>query len=216
VRFQNKVIHWKIIINHIISAVYMSGSKTSKAASPDIREFAILKSFKINIHLPKTPIIKEIIWSPPIFICIKVNTDGAATKNPPNAVAGGIFRNDAGNCLGCFTQNLGTANAYYAELLAAILAMEFAQSKCYNHLWLETDSQLVCLAIKSSAKVPWDLSNRWHNCMFFVKSITFVYSHVYREGNTCADDLANLGLNYSLTDFVLFDSIPDSIRGGVQ
>jgi len=49
--------------------------------------------------------------------------------------------------------------------------------------------------------------------MFFLKNINFVYSHVYREGNTCADDLTNLGLNYSLNDFVWFDSIPDSIRG---
>ncbi len=91
--------------------------------------------------------------------------------------------------------------------------MEFAQGKGYNHLWLETDSQLVCLAIKSSAKVPWDLSNRWHNFIFFVKSINFVYSHVYREGNACADGLANLGLYYSLNYLVWFDSIPDSIGG---
>jgi len=36
---------------------------------------------------------------------------------------------------------------------------------------------------------------------------------MYIEGNACADDLANLGLYYSLNDLVWYDSIPDSISG---
>ncbi|AES75104.1 hypothetical protein MTR_6g025500 [Medicago truncatula] len=60
----------------------------------------------------------------------------------------------------CFAQNLGSANSFYTEIFANILAMETAQSKGYIHLWLETDSQLVCLALKSSANVPWVLRNR--------------------------------------------------------
>jgi len=91
--------------------------------------------------------------------------------------------------------------------------METAQSKGYTHLWLETDSQLVCLALKSSANVPWVLRNRWPNCLFFVKNIKFIFSHVYRKGNTYADGLANLGLNSLFNDFVWFDTIPDLIRG---
>ena len=103
----------------------------------------------------------------PIFNWIKANTDGANTKIPSNAAFGGIFRNGEGACIGCFAQKLGNANAFLAELLAAILDMEIAQSKGYNHLWLGTDSQLLFLALKSSAKVPQDLRNKWQNCLFF-------------------------------------------------
>jgi len=60
----------------------MSGCNTTKASSLDMREFAIMKSFRVPIHPPKAPNIVEVIWSPPILNWIKVNTDGAATKNP--------------------------------------------------------------------------------------------------------------------------------------
>lgn len=113
-RFQDRHIHWKIILNNIISCVHLSGCNTCKTSSPDMREFQIRKYFKVQIHPPKAPQIKEVIWSPPIFNWIKVNTDGAASKNPINASAGGIFRDKDGLCLGCFAQNVGDINAYHA------------------------------------------------------------------------------------------------------
>ncbi|RHN51770.1 putative ribonuclease H-like domain-containing protein [Medicago truncatula] len=90
----------------------------------------------------------------------KVNTDGAATRNPRNASTGDIFRDKEGLCIGCVAQNLGNVNAYHGELMAAIIAMEIAQSRNFNHLWLETDSQLVYLALKSSSSIPWKLTFR--------------------------------------------------------
>lgn len=115
-RFNDKHIHGKVIINVIISSVYLSGSKTNKTSGRDIREFTILKCFKV-------------IW-------IKVNTDDAATKNTLNVSAGGIFRDRNGVCIGFYAQNLGTVNAFCAELVAAMLAMEIAQRKGYTSLWL--------------------------------------------------------------------------------
>jgi hypothetical protein len=119
-RFQDKFIHWKIIINNIISSVHRSGNNTLKSSSPGMRESSILKSFRVSIHPPNAPKIKEVIWCPAIFHWIKVNTDGAATKNPLNASAGGMFKDKEGNCLGNFAQNLGNVNAFHVELMAAI------------------------------------------------------------------------------------------------
>jgi ribonuclease HI len=215
-RFQDKHIHWKIIINNIISSVHLSGCHTSKTSSPDMTEFRILKHFRINIHPPNAPQIKEVIWSPPIFNWIKVNTDGAATKNPNKASAGGIFRDKDGLCIGCFAQNLGNVNAFHAELMAAIIAMEIAQSRNFNFLWLETDSQLVYLALKSSSIIPWPIRNRWQNCLNYVNSKGFIFSHVYREGNACADGMANLGLALPLNFLTWYSFIPEVIRGSTS
>jgi hypothetical protein len=113
----DKPIHWKVIINGIVSFVYLSGSKTNKTSARDIREFTILKCFMVNLHPPKAPQIKEVFWFPPSFNWIKVNTDGAATKNPLNASAGGIFRDRNGVCIGCYAKNLGTGNAFCSELV---------------------------------------------------------------------------------------------------
>lgn len=60
------------------------------------------------------------------MIKLKVNADGACTKNPVKASMGGIFRNSEGICIGCFTQFLGNENALFAELMAAKTAIEIA------------------------------------------------------------------------------------------
>ena len=144
---------------------------------------------------------------------IKANTDGAATKHPNRAAAGGIFRNSGSICIGCFTQSLGEQNTLYAELVAAMIAIEFAHNNRYSHFWLETDSQLVTLAFNSSSMGPWIIRNRWLNCMYRIRQMRFFVSHIFRDGNTCADSLANIGLSLTSSDLFSSDSLPDSIRG---
>jgi len=87
-RFQDKKMHWKSVINVIIANVALSGNKTNKATVGDMLEFTILKACKVMVNPPRAPTIKEVLWSPPINTWIKVNTDGASTKNPVKASAG--------------------------------------------------------------------------------------------------------------------------------
>lgn len=69
---------------------------------------------------------------------------------------------------------------------------------------------LVVRAFKNASLVPWRIRNRWSNCLSIVSSLSFVVSHVHREGNTCADALANIGL--SLNTFVYFSVIPLEVK----
>jgi ribonuclease HI len=92
------------------------------------------------------------------------------------------------------TENLGIQNAFYAELVGAMKAIELAVAHDWHNLWLETDSKLVVLAFKNASIVPWQLSNRWSNCLVLTSRMNFVVSHIFREGNQSADALANLGL----------------------
>jgi hypothetical protein len=39
--------------------------------------------------------------------------------------------------------------------------------------------------------VPWKLNVKWKNCLHIIRNFRFRFSHIYREGNTCADKLAN-------------------------
>lgn len=75
-----------------------------------------------------------------------------------------------------------------------MLAIQIAHSKGWHHLWLECDSLLVISAFSSYDLVPWKIRNRWRNCMQLCKSMKFIISHIYREGNNCADKLANYGV----------------------
>jgi ribonuclease HI len=123
---------------------------------------------------------------------VKCNTDGASTSS--SSSCGGLFRNSNADFFYGFAENTGIASAFVAELCGAMNAIEIAASKNWNNLWLETDSTLVVLAFKSSSLVPWVLSNRWHNCLLLTESMNFIVSHIFREGNFCADGLANIGL----------------------
>ena len=134
---------------------------------------------------------------------IKINTYGVAVKNPEKAAAGGIFRNSEGFCLGGFSQFLGNGNALYAELFAAMNAIELASSMGFSNVWLESDSQLVILAFKFISIVPWGLRNRWENCLKLTHNMRLCATHIYREGNTCADNLANFGLSVFFRIFLV-------------
>jgi len=70
---------------------------------------------------------------------------------------------------------------------------------------------LVTLAFKSPKLVPWQLQNRWENCIHLTYSMAFMVTHIYREGNHCADKLANIGLTSQT--FTWWDHMPTQIGG---
>jgi ribonuclease HI len=100
-----------------------------------------------------------------------------------------------------------------AEIIVALIAIEIAHRNSWGNLWLETDSKLTMMAFQNAALVPWSLRNKWINCQEMLKGMRFIVSHIYREGNPCADSLANVGL--STSSFVWWQDAPDIIRKGV-
>ncbi|KAL6146425.1 hypothetical protein ACLB2K_057104 [Fragaria x ananassa] len=77
----------------------------------------------------KAPRIQHVLWQPPFFPWIKVNTDGLAKGNPSPAACGGVFRDASGGFLGSFCQSLGWKTSFYSEFYAVILAIEIAHDK---------------------------------------------------------------------------------------
>ncbi|GAU51353.1 hypothetical protein TSUD_413010 [Trifolium subterraneum] len=117
----------------------------------------------VNIHPPKLLGTKEIIWLPPLPLWVKCNTDGASTSI--SSSCGGIFRNSEADFMCAFADNLGVGSAFNAELIGAMNTIELANSKHWSNLWLETDSVLVVKAFTNPGLIPWNLSNRWLNCI---------------------------------------------------
>ncbi|GAU48070.1 hypothetical protein TSUD_324930 [Trifolium subterraneum] len=141
-RFNNKILNWKTVISMIISCTSLSGNNTRLHSSNSIRDFTILKTFKVTIHHPKAPIIKEIIWQPPQHHWTKCNIDGACTCNSSNASCGGIFRNHDVEFMFCFVEPLGNSSPYQAELCGAMRAIERIQSYIKSTLDLDSDETL--------------------------------------------------------------------------
>jgi len=206
-RFENKKIHWKSSISSIISSVTIAGNN-SKAISLSMSDFSLLKKFDITLHPPRAPKIIEVICHPPMDPWIKCNTDGCSTESA--ASSRGIFRNANFEMLLCFAEKLDSENAFQAEIMGTMRAIEVAFLNNWRHLWLEMDYAMVVHALKSNTSIPCKLRNRWFNCKQLLGTMNFIVSHIYREGNQCADDLANIGLNFD--QFTMWDSPPPTIH----
>jgi hypothetical protein len=69
---------------------------------------------------------------------------------------------------------------------------------------------ILSLPFKNTSIIPWQLKNRWSNCMLNIRDMQDILSHVFREGNFVADKLVNIGR--SVNEFTWWNSAPSSIR----
>lgn len=129
---------------------------------------------------------------------IKINFDGPSKSNPDQGRCGGIIRDEAGNWLVGFAANLGTCTAYAAELWGILYGMEVVWRHGFRRIIVEADS----LSIISSLRDGTVGSKRtkffrrtfdWKNRDWDVK-----FSHTFREGNICANWLANWSLSQDI------------------
>ena len=115
-----------------------------------------------------------------------------------------------GEFIGAFAAFLEVQTALVAEFYGVIYAMEEAQKMGLTNVWLECDSALVCVAFTAGTNVPWMLCNRWNACLNFCGTIRFRVTHIFREGNACADKLANLGFIHR-ESFHWYNRLPASL-----
>jgi len=73
--------------------------------------------------------------------------------------------------------------------------------------WLESDSSSAVHAFTNHSIIPLRFRNRWHKCMQL--GLLVICSHIYREGNCCADALATSG--HCMTHTTWFDIMPASL-----
>ena len=189
--------------NSILASVSLSGSLSAVNCTPS--DTSLLENLCVPLSFRRYKDIVPVVWKAPTANWIEVNTDGSVQNTM--AACGEIFRDHRGTFMGCFASNLGSVSVLEAELTRLILAMEYAGRFQWHSLWLESDSTSAVLAFKNSSMIPFRFRNRWHNC--FQLGITVICSHIYREGNCCADLLATIG--HRLVGSIWFDSLPSSM-----
>ncbi|KAF1862973.1 hypothetical protein Lal_00018817 [Lupinus albus] len=194
-RFENKAISFLQAISRIKAATSLSGNSSKLMTNNSVSNFVILRQISVKQNFQRAPRIKEVIWLAPLYGWIKINSDGATQGAPGLADGGGIFRDYQGAYVGGFAVFFGISNSLFVELKAAIMAIEIAYHKGWRNIWLECDSALVVSIFNGKGKVPWKLENLWRRCLWWLSSMCFKVSHLYREGNACADKLASFGVS---------------------
>jgi ribonuclease HI len=210
IRFNDVYPNFPRDLIYLKSLIYQAATHSKGHMFSSIHEFSIIKHFGVVCHPPPPPSIRQVNWVRPPYNWIKCNTDGASRGSPGASACGGIFRDHTGNFLGAFSANIGVATSLFAEIYAAIYAIEFACTRGWNNLWLECDSLLLVQAFSNSHLVPWKLKTKWKNCLHHIRNFRFRFSHIYREGNICADRLANAG--FFVDGVVWWEQLPSCSR----
>lgn len=135
-----------------------------------------------------------------------MNTDGAAKKDAGIAGCGGLMRNTDGGWLCGFAKSLGCCHAFIAELWGVYLGLQIAVEHGYMRVVLQVDSQVVATMVQGS-----------HHSTGLGRSLLrallgrlsdYRIMHIYREGNSCADVLANEGCENLSSHLVIFEQAP--------
>jgi ribonuclease HI len=125
------------------------------------------------------------------------NVDGAARGNPGPASYGMIVRGPDGSTRFQIGKYLGRATNNVAEYYALIGALDYAQSQNISRLAIRSDSELLVRQMQGRYKVKSpDLRPLHERAQKMARALDhFEISHVRREQNSEADELANLALD---------------------
>lgn len=176
-RFDGYATNWNIFTKNIVSLISLIGKCYNINEATSSAYFPMLKKLNININ--------------PLF---KANSDGVAKGIPFICACGVMFRNANGNHVGYLSFFIGGGIALLAEFFAIIMAMEATINKNWDNNWIDSHSLIVVRGIQNPNLVPWPIKNCWMNCIHKLRNHGFMLTHIYREGNSCVDALASLGL----------------------
>ena len=126
----------------------------------------------------------------------KVFCDGASRSNPGEAAIGVSIQID-GKEIHTISKAIGVASNNEAEYLALESALEYCIKNNFMNLEIFLDSKLVVEQVNGNFKVKSNnLKPLRDKILEYIEKLEFVnISHVYREHNKRADELANLALD---------------------
>ena len=133
-------------------------------------------------------------WSPPPRGWAKLNFDGAARGNPGMAGIGCIVNNDSGVWIAKKAKPIGPSSNNMAEFLALEEGLNICLQLGISKLIIEGDSQIILNAIRKRSTPNWILNSRLQEVILLLdKFEELKICHIFREGNSEADVLANFG-----------------------
>jgi ribonuclease HI len=123
--------------------------------------------------------------------------DGGSRGNPGPAGIGVTLSDDKGTSIYELSEFLGVCTNNVAEYTALLRGLHAAKVLGGKKVTVRSDSELLVRQINGQYKVKSpDLKPLYLKAMTLIQEIGDVkVSHVYREGNTRADELANLAMD---------------------
>lgn len=107
---------------------------------------------------------------------------------------GGLARDEFGRWIvGCYGKIHGCVSTLNAELEGILFGLNMAHEKGWNRALIESDSMEAVDLVNNEEDSHHPLANIIEDCMELKKALNARVGHIHREGNRCADWLANKG-----------------------
>ncbi|KAI0519264.1 hypothetical protein KFK09_006706 [Dendrobium nobile] len=225
-KHRNSKINAMAIISNVNNKVFQSFfAKLIKE-----KDFKNCESFAsaLGIELNGTQVGRRerlVRWIKPIQFFLKLNTDGAVAQF--SAGMGGILHDWLGEVILVFAGLINLCNAISAELMALAKGLELCLSRGFFNIEIEVDALLIVQLIKNEKSLNPQFFYLIRKIRMAMANINCSLNHILREGNACADWLANFGctcssnfdfqidnLPYQLLALVSFDNLGLSVTEG--
>ncbi len=127
---------------------------------------------------------------------VVIFTDGAAEPNPGPAAIGVIIKDERGRVISSISQPIGRTTNNQAEYRAIIAALESAIRLGANQVDMRSDSELVVRQINGRYRVKKAALKPLYQQVKQLQGLLegFTITHIPRQQNTEADNLANIAL----------------------
>ncbi|PKU59328.1 Putative ribonuclease H protein [Dendrobium catenatum] len=152
-----------------------------------------------------------VYWIKPKPPYVKLNTDGSVGLL--RAGAGGLIRDSLGDIMAAFAAPLQLVDVIMAELNALLMGLQLCLKIGVTFVWIEVDSLFLVQIIKDGVTGNAQYFYLIRKIKSLLNVLNFDISHIFREGNVCANLLANKGS--SLVGYEEFDilNLEPSLKG---
>jgi len=131
---------------------------------------------------------------------VRIWVDGASRGNPGPAAIGALIKDGQGKLIARISQRIGTTTNNQAEYRAIIAALEKAISLGFKQVEVNSDSELVVRQLNGIYRVKKAELKPLHQQVKQLQSLLegFTITHIPRQQNTEADNLANTALDLAV------------------
>ena len=155
--------------------------------------------------------VTTVFWNKPPPDFYKLNVDGSAKCN--SSGGGIIIRDCQGDVVQANTNYYGRTSSLKAEVLALRNGLQLCIESNYNNILVETDSKT--LVEMTLCRMKWPLRHQKDLkkiCSLFLMH-NFQIRHIFREANSVADHLANMGADNKINAAINPSAIEPRLKG---
>lgn len=111
-----------------------------------------------------------------------------------------------GRIVASLPKPLGITSNNLAEVYALTKGLLLYRRLGLDSIEIEGDSAIIVNAIRKGSTPDWFLNGYIHRVMDILRDFNhFTINHIYREGNKCADNLANRGADGEIVEILHLD-----------